>query len=81
MRPIGVTYPPLANLCADFIYRIRQFSNVLDIKNRSFSVTGSTETPSDGSIECVIIARGGGFGGWALYIKNGHASLVCNLLE
>lgn len=54
--------------------------SVLDIKNRSFSVTASIDTPSDGPTEGVIIAQGGRFGGWALYVKNGHASFVYNLL-
>lgn len=54
--------------------------SVIDIKNRSFSVTASIATPSDGRTEGVIIAQGGRFGGWAFYVKNGHASFVYNLL-
>lgn len=50
MRPIGVTYPPLANLRADFINRIRRFSNVLDIKNGHaffvYNLLGMTEFTS-----------------------------------
>jgi arylsulfatase len=54
--------------------------SVLDIKNRSFTVTAAIETPSEGSTNGVIIAQGGRFGGWALYVKDGRAKFVYNLL-
>jgi arylsulfatase A-like enzyme len=55
-------------------------NSVIDIKNRSFAVTAAVETPKQGATRGVIIAQGGRFGGWALYIKDGHAKFVYNLL-
>jgi hypothetical protein len=54
-------------------------NSVINIKNKSFSVTAQidvTETPVQG----VIIAQGGAFGGWALYAKDGVAKFVYNVL-
>jgi arylsulfatase len=55
-------------------------NSVLDIKNRSFTVTAAIETPQNATTEGVIIAQGGKFGGWALYVKDGHAKFVYNIL-
>ena len=55
-------------------------NSVIDIKNRSFSVTAAIETPEQGATQGVIIAQGGRFGGWALYVKDGHARFVYNVL-
>ncbi len=55
--------------------------SVIDIKNRSFTVTASLETPAAGKVTSgVIIAQGGRFGGWALYVSDGHARFVYNVL-
>ena len=54
--------------------------SVLDIKNRSFTVTGAFEAPPDSDVNGVVIAQGGRFGGWALYFKDGRAKFVYNLL-
>lgn len=54
--------------------------SVLDIKNRSFTVTAALEMPTDQPANGVVIAQGGRFGGWALYAKDGHAAFVYNLL-
>jgi arylsulfatase len=54
--------------------------SVLDVKNRSFTVTAAVETPSAAATNGVIIAQGGRFGGWALYVKEGRAKFVYNLL-
>ena len=54
--------------------------SVIDIKNRSFSVTASIDAPADGPANGVIIAQGGKFGGWALYFKQGRAKFVYNVL-
>ena len=54
--------------------------SVIDIKNRSFSVTASIDAPADGPTNGVIIAQGGRFGGWALFFKQGRAKFVYNLL-
>jgi len=54
--------------------------SVLDIKNRSFSVTAALTTAADGPTNGVLVAQGGGFGGWALYVKDDRAKFVYNLL-
>lgn len=54
--------------------------SVIDIKNRSFSVTASVEIATAGPTEGVVIAQGGRFGGWALYFEDGYAAFVYNLL-
>ncbi|MDV8009214.1 arylsulfatase [Rhodococcus sp. IEGM 1318] len=54
--------------------------SVLDIKNRSFSVSAAIDTATHGAANGVIIAQGGRFGGWALYMKDGYATFVYNLL-
>ncbi|HEY5978493.1 MAG TPA: arylsulfatase [Microlunatus sp.] len=54
-------------------------NSVVSIKNKSFSVTASVEIPTDGA-EGVIIAQGGRFGGWSLYVRNGVAKFVYNVL-
>jgi arylsulfatase len=55
-------------------------NSVLDIKNRSFSVTAALDASSQGATSGVVIAQGGRFGGWALYFKAGRAGFVYNLL-
>jgi arylsulfatase A-like enzyme len=53
--------------------------SVLNIKNKSFSVTAEleiTNRPAEG----VIVAQGGRFGGWSLYAKDGKAKFVYNVL-
>jgi arylsulfatase len=54
--------------------------SVINIKNRSFAVTAAVTVPDAAALNGVIIAQGGGFGGWALYVKDGHAKFVYNLL-
>ncbi|MFD9662491.1 arylsulfatase [Rhodococcus sp. NPDC059968] len=54
--------------------------SVIDIKNRSFSVTAAVETAKNAATNGVVIAQGGRFGGWALYVKEGRAAFVYNLL-
>ncbi|KAA0917999.1 arylsulfatase [Dietzia sp. ANT_WB102] len=55
-------------------------NSVIDIKNRSFSVTAAIDPPRDAVANGVLIAQGGRFGGWALYIREGRAKFVYNLL-
>jgi arylsulfatase len=55
-------------------------NSVIDIKNRSFTVTAAIDMPADRAANGVIIAQGGHFGGWALYAKDGQARFVYNLL-
>jgi arylsulfatase A-like enzyme len=54
-------------------------SSVVNIKNKSFSVTAEVEVP-DGGAEGVVIAQGGRFGGWAVYLKDGCLAFVYNVL-
>jgi arylsulfatase len=54
-------------------------NSVVNIKNKSFSVTAEVEVPTGGA-EGVIIAQGGRFGGWGVYVKAGHLKFVYNLL-
>ncbi|MFC9916970.1 sulfatase-like hydrolase/transferase [Agromyces binzhouensis] len=54
-------------------------SSVVSIKNRSFSVTAEVVVPEAGAAG-VIIAQGGRFGGWSLYVKDGRAKFVYNVL-
>lgn len=54
-------------------------NSVLSIKNKSFSVTAEIDVP-DGGADGVIIAQGGRFGGWGLYLKDGAAVFVYNVL-
>jgi arylsulfatase len=54
-------------------------NSVVNIKNKSFSVTSELQVP-DGGAEGVIIAQGGRFGGWALYANGGRAKFHYNVL-
>ncbi len=54
--------------------------SVIDIKNRSFSVTAAVDARADAASSGVLIAQGGRFGGWALYLKQGRLKFVYNLL-
>ena len=54
-------------------------NSVVSIKNKSFSVTAEVDVPAGGA-EGVIIAQGGRFGGWCVYVKDGKAAFVYNVL-
>ncbi|WP_217924170.1 arylsulfatase [Miltoncostaea oceani] len=54
-------------------------ASVINIKNRSHSVTAEVEVPDAGA-EGVIIAQGGAFAGWSLYAKDGRPTYCYNLL-
>jgi arylsulfatase len=51
---------------------------VLDVKNKSFTVTAAVDVPNKGA-EGVVIAQGGRFGGWSLQATHGNAKFVYNL--
>jgi hypothetical protein len=51
---------------------------VLNIKNKSHSVTAEIEVPEKGA-EGVIIAQGANIGGWSLYAKNGRLKYCYNV--
>jgi arylsulfatase len=54
-------------------------NSVLNLKNKSHSITAEVEIP-DGSANGVIIAQGGSFAGWSLYAKDGKLKYCYNLL-
>jgi arylsulfatase len=54
-------------------------SSVIDIKNKSHSVTAEVVVPDAGAAG-VIIAQGGSVGGWSLYAKGGRPKYCYNLL-
>lgn len=51
---------------------------VLNLKNKSHSVTAELEVPSSGA-EGVIVAQGANIGGWSLYAKQGRLKYCYNL--
>ena len=54
-------------------------NSVINIKNKSFSITAELEVkeqPANG----VIIAQGGQFGGWSVYAKEGKLKFTYNVL-
>ena len=51
----------------------------INIKNRSLSITADVEIP-EGGANGVILAQGGRFGGWSLYLKDGKPVYCYNFL-
>ena len=49
----------------------------INVKNRSHTITAEVEIPQGGG-EGVILAQGGRFAGWSLYMKDGRVSYVHN---
>lgn len=49
----------------------------INVKNRSHSITAEVEIP-EGGAEGVIVAQGGRYAGWSLYMKDGKVSYVHN---
>jgi arylsulfatase len=54
-------------------------NTVVNIKNKSWSVTAELVVPAAG-VEGVIIHQGGKYGGWSLYAKGGKAKFAYNFL-
>jgi len=54
-------------------------NSVIDLKNKSHSVTAEIEVP-DGGANGVIVAQGGAFAGWVLYLHEGKPAYCYNLL-
>jgi arylsulfatase len=54
-------------------------NSVLNVKNKSHSVTAQLEIPKSGC-EGVIVAQGGNIGGWTLYAKAGKLKYCYNFL-
>src|ERR1700749_4189838 len=55
-------------------------ASVLNLKNKSHSVTAEIVVP-EGGANGVIIAQGGEFAGWALYLHEGKPAFCHNLLS
>jgi arylsulfatase len=53
-------------------------SAVINVKNKSHSVTAELEVTDRGA-EGVIVAQGGAFAGWSLYVKGGKPKYCYNL--
>jgi arylsulfatase len=51
---------------------------VINVKNKSHSVTAQLQVP-EGGVEGVIISQGGEFAGWSLYVKSGRPKYCYNL--
>ncbi|MBV9249341.1 MAG: hypothetical protein JO227_08880, partial [Acetobacteraceae bacterium] len=51
---------------------------VLNLKNKSHSITAEIEVPQSGG-EGVIVAQGGNIGGWSLYANNGKLKYCYNV--
>jgi arylsulfatase len=54
-------------------------NSVLNLKNKSHSVTAEIEVPGDGG-NGVVIAQGGAFAGWTMYLLDGKLTYCHNLL-
>ncbi len=52
----------------------------INIKNRPITLTAEIEIPAGKTANGIIIAQGGRFGGWALYVKDGVAAYDYNFL-
>jgi arylsulfatase len=52
--------------------------SILNIKNKSHSVTAELQIP-DGGAQGVIVAQGGAFAGWSLYLREGKPTYCHNL--
>jgi len=53
-------------------------NSVLNLKNKSHAVTAEVEVP-DGGANGVLIAQGGAFAGWSLYLQEGKPKYCHNL--
>jgi arylsulfatase len=54
-------------------------NSVLNLKNKSYSITADIEVPEGGATG-VIVAQGGAFGGWSLYLNESVPTHCYNLL-
>jgi len=51
----------------------------INVKNRSHAITAEVEIP-EGGADGVVLAQGGRFGGWSLYLKDGKPTYTYNFL-
>jgi arylsulfatase A-like enzyme len=52
----------------------------INIKNRPITLTAEVEIPAGTTANGILIAQGGRFGGWALYVKDGIVAYDYNFL-
>ena len=52
----------------------------INIKNRPITLTAEVEIPGGKTANGILIAQGGRFGGWALYVKDGIVAYDYNFL-
>jgi arylsulfatase A-like enzyme len=52
----------------------------INVKNRSKTITAEVETPATGTANGTVIAQGGRFGGWSLYVHDGVPGYRYNFL-
>jgi len=55
-------------------------NTVLNVKNRSHSITAELTIP-EGGAEGVVLAQGGRFAGWALHVKDGRPRYTYNWFD
>ncbi|PWC03700.1 arylsulfatase [Agromyces badenianii] len=55
-------------------------NSVINIKNKSFTVTARVTLPADGAASGVVIAQGGSYGGWSLYLHEGTLRFAYNIM-
>ena len=79
--PLGRTQPLLLNGKSEFVYREgveRLTAGVVpDLSNRAHRLIAKVKIPESGA-EGVIVAQGGRYGGYTLYVKNGHVVYEAN---
>jgi arylsulfatase len=54
-------------------------NSVLNIKNKSHAVTAQVSVPEGTAANGVLIAQGGAFSGWVLYVNDGRPAYCYNL--
>ena len=54
--------------------------SILNIKNVSSSITALLDSPGDKKTNGVLMAQGGRFGGWSLYVEEGYPAFAYNYL-
>ena len=54
-------------------------NSVVSMKNRSYSITAEVDVPADGA-HGVLIAQGGRFGGWSVWMDQGRLTYTYNVL-
>jgi arylsulfatase len=54
-------------------------NSVVNVKNKSFTVTAKLTIP-DGGASGVVIAQGGAYGGWSVYVTDGKPAFAYNIM-